>query len=71
MSTEFLPNQQQIIAQHTDLVENLGELVAFINGDIFPSVDPAEQSRMKRQASAMRGLRNILKERIDAFSVQA
>lgn len=50
--------------EHSDLCEKIERLVGFIGGDLYTSLDPAEQTRLRTQAFVMRQYADILQERI-------
>ncbi len=63
----LLPHQARLIIERDDLAEKLQKLTIFFDTESFKNIDSAEQKRLIRQASFMRGYLKILNERIQAF----
>lgn len=62
------PHQQRVVDEKAELDKKLTALDLFIETNaIFKKLDPAEQSRLKRQSNAMAEYSMILEERIAAF----
>jgi hypothetical protein len=61
------PWQVRILEEKTELSDKIGKLAAFMAGELFPSLDEAEQNRLSRQLMAMKSYRSILRERIQAW----
>jgi len=61
------PHQQRVVAEHAEVAERTQKLEAFTGGDLFRTLDTHEQARMVRQLNHMRGYRDVLAERIEAF----
>lgn len=64
---QLMPHQQRVVDEKADVDGKLERLSAFIHGPTFETIDPAEQSRLKRQQSIMVDLSLVLGERIEAF----
>lgn len=68
MTKEYLPHQQRVIEEASELGEKIVKLTSFIHGNVaFNSVEKFEQIRLMRQKEVMCQYWNILKERIDNF----
>lgn len=62
------PHQQRVVDEKAELDEKAKRLSDFIsNSDIFPTLDEAEQERLKEQSDVMRQYSEILGARIAAF----
>ncbi len=62
--------QQRIIEERDELRKKLDRLAVFIKeGAVFPTLDPAEQARLRLQCMHMRGYCAMLTERIERFTV--
>ena len=64
------PHQQRVVDEKAELDGRLTKLLAFFQGPTFPSLDPAEQTRLRCQARFMDGYSAVLGERINAFTTQ-
>ncbi len=60
-------HQQRVVAEKMELDEKREKFSAFVGGDIWQKLDPAEKARMRRQMIAMQDYSTALKERIEAF----
>ena len=62
------PHQQRVVDEKTELDAKAKALSDFIgNSDIFPTLDAAEQERLKEQNDVMWQYSEILRKRIEAF----
>lgn len=62
------PHQQRVIDEHAELSDRVEKLSAFIAASaIFPKLDAAERSRLRRQLALMSQYADVLAERIKAF----
>jgi hypothetical protein len=61
------PHQHRVIDEKAELDARLEKLHTFLHGDLYHTLEHAEQLRLCRQAIAMREYANILGERIAAF----
>ena len=62
------PHQQRVVDEKSELDTKAKALSDFIgNSDIFPTLDAAEQERMKEQCDVMWQYSEILGQRIAAF----
>lgn len=64
---ELAPHQQRVVDEKATLDDNLAKLNRFIGGEIWATVDKAEQRRLVRQRTIMYLLQDVLDERIAAF----
>jgi hypothetical protein len=65
---ELQPHQQRVIDEKTELDKKATALSQFIgNSDIFPTLDEAEQERLREQNDVMWQYSEILGARIAAF----
>ena len=64
----YLPHQQRVVDERTELDAKIEKLSAFIVGEIFKRLSEDEQSRMVRQKSAMSEYSDVLSDRIAAFT---
>jgi hypothetical protein len=64
---QLQPHQERVVAEHAELTERIGKLLAFFQTDLFTTLSEAEQSRLRNQARFMDGYAAVLKERIAAF----
>lgn len=62
------PFQQRVVDEKRELDDKSEKLLAFINGEVFPTLPPGEQERMNRQWQFMNGYSGVLGERIEAFT---
>lgn len=58
------PQQERLATERADLDAKRKRLGRFIAGNIYPTLDRVERSRLNRQLEAMRLYSNILAERI-------
>lgn len=61
------PHQIRVIEEKADLDLRTSRLFDFLQGDVFRTLDTAEQGRLRRQWTAMLHYSEILRERIGAF----
>lgn len=61
------PHEQRVLDERAELAAKLERLNDFIGFQRFLELDKDEQSRLRRQASAMTKYLEILDERIAAF----
>ena len=62
------PHQQRVLDEKSELDSKAKALSDFLgNSDIFPSLDSAEQKRLKEQCEIMWKYSEILGKRIAAF----
>jgi hypothetical protein len=59
--------QEDAVQEQTELAQRLGKLAEFIRGDVFKSLDFAEQIRLQMQLHAMFLYLHFLAERIHNF----
>lgn len=65
----LLPHQQRVVDEKTELDKKATALSEFIgNSHIFPTLDPAEQERLKEQNDVMWQYSEILGARIASFA---
>lgn len=63
------PHQQRVVDEKTELDKKATALSQFIgNSDIFPTLDAAEQARLREQNEVMWQYSEILGARIGAFA---
>jgi len=62
------PHQERVVTEKTELDDKREKLTAFIGGDVYRTLDKAEQSRLNRQLEAMTLYAHVLGERIAAFA---
>lgn len=68
MTKEYLPHQQRVIEEASELGEKIAKLNSFIySNPQFKSIPKDEQSRLKRQKDVMGYYWDILQERIESF----
>ncbi len=69
MTTQLQPHQQRVVDEHSELLERLRKLRAFIADEKGPfrSLDRAERKRLLRQEEVMTDLAMVLAERIAEF----
>ena len=63
--------QQRVIDEKNELSERTDRLDAFISSKTFDTLPPDEQLRLRRQLSVMCAYREILRQRIEAFTINA
>ena len=59
--------QKRVVEEKVDLDGKIDRLTDFLDTDLFKSLDPAEQDRMRRQLGHMSAYSAVLGERIAAF----
>ena len=64
---ELQPHQQRVVDEKAELDKKAHALSDFIGSDIFPTLDAAEQERLKEQNDVMWKYSEILGARIAAF----
>lgn len=62
------PHQQRVVDEKADLDVKIDKLMAFIAGEVFPKLPPAEQERLGDQLVHMGSYSRVLRERIVAFT---
>jgi hypothetical protein len=62
------PYQERVVTEKTNLDNKRQNLIAFIGGEVYRTLDVVEQSRLNRQLDAMTLYANILGERISVFA---
>ena len=63
------PHEQRVVKEVADLEERLLKLEAFLNGgSAATTVSTSELNRLHRQVIIMRSYRDVLNERIEAFT---
>ena len=68
MTTTLQPHQQRVVDEKTELDKKATALSNFIGeSPIFPTIDAAEQERLKEQCEVMWQYSEILGARIAAF----
>lgn len=67
-TSNFQPHQLRVVQEKADLDTKLAALKSFVAGDIFPTINKAEQDHLVRQAEAMEQYSSILGERIAIFA---
>jgi hypothetical protein len=67
-TSNFLPHQLRVVQEKFYVDVKLADLESFIAGDIFPTINKAEQDLLVRQAEAMEQYASILGERIAIFA---
>jgi TRAP-type C4-dicarboxylate transport system substrate-binding protein len=60
--------QQRVVDEHSELNARTDKLDAFVSGKLFATLPPDEQERLRKQLSAMCTYREILRQRIAAFT---
>lgn len=63
----LIPHQLRVVEEKQELDTKRVKLDAFIHGETFPTLDPSEQARLRRQSIIMELYSQVLGERIDAF----
>lgn len=64
-------HEQRVMEERMELEAKIAKLDAFIDADLFRTLDAAEQLRLHRQLKAMKVYASILGERIAAFRANA
>lgn len=62
------PHQQRVVTEREELSEKIARLVKFLNTETYQSLSETEQGRMLRQLNHMNAYRDVLNERIVAFT---
>jgi hypothetical protein len=65
---EYLPHQQRVVDEKTELDKKLEKLLPFLLSEIFKGLSSDEQDRLNLQSDIMQKYSQVLKERIEAFS---
>lgn len=63
----MLPHQERVVAESNDLREKMNKLEAFLNGDVFPTLDREDQQLLRRQSYYMADYFEVLRKRIARF----
>ena len=63
----MLPYQQRVVDEKTELDEKREKLFAFLNIELFCSLDQSEKDLLLSQYEAMGIYSDILRQRISAF----
>lgn len=66
-ASRLMPHQIRVIQERVALDDNITKLDAFIGGERYAALDPAEQDRLNRQRLHMSQYSDVLNERIAAF----
>lgn len=61
------PHQQRVVDEKDQLAERFGKLLVFFQGQMFPTLPEAEQTRLSCQALFMDGYLKVLEQRVEAF----
>ena len=61
------PHQQRVVEEAAELKTKIEKLTAFINGEVFKSIDSGEQQLLALQLEVMREYVQILGYRIAKF----
>ena len=67
----YLPHQQRVIEEKSDLDAKRSKLAAFLYTGTFESLDSAERERLEKQLRLMTGYSDVLAERIATFKEAA
>lgn len=65
------PHQERVVAEQTDLQDKINKLYAFTTGEMFKTIDRAEQDRLSEQLQHMISYNRVLLERIHVFEKAA
>ena len=68
MTEQIAPHKLRMLYEQMELSLKTDKLEAFISGNVFPTLPDDEQARLNRQLSAMRDYREVLRERLVAFT---
>lgn len=60
------PHMEHVVEEKRELDEKREKLTSFIAGEVFGTLNGAEQSRLTRQLAVMTDYSEILRERIEA-----
>lgn len=63
----YLAHQQRVVDEQHELADRINKLSTFLVGETFKALGNAEQSRLRRQRTAMEAYDQVLLERIAAF----
>jgi len=66
---DFAPHQQRVIDELRELTEKVVKLGAFFGTTTFLGLPDAEKVRLRAQAAFMAGYQDMLRLRIEAFTV--
>lgn len=61
------PHQERVVAESNELRDRLTKLTSFIGGDLFYSLDVADQELLKSQRVLMDAYLDVLGRRISRF----
>jgi hypothetical protein len=61
------PHQRRVVDEKVELSDKLEKLLKFLDGSIYASLPPSEQSRLSRQSLIMQLYEQVLEERIGSF----
>ncbi len=64
----LVPHQERVVTEKNELEDKVTKLKAFFSNPIFTKLEVAEQDRLAKQFSHMKGYLSILEERIAAFT---
>jgi hypothetical protein len=67
VNKEFHPHQQRVIDEKAELDARIAALTAFINGDVFMTLDDMDAELLCDQALAMGVYSTVLGKRIARF----
>lgn len=61
------PHQERVVYEKEELDKKREKLKEFINGEVFKTLEQAEQFRLSAQIEIMTQYSNVLDDRINAF----
>jgi hypothetical protein len=61
--------QSRVVTELRDLDEKIERLSAFVNGDVFQTVEAKERTLLASQLAVMREYADILRDRIACFAI--
>jgi hypothetical protein len=64
---EYLPHEQRVIDEKSELSDKVGKLVAFTNTKVFAELDEPNKELLRKQLEAMFTYEMILIDRIVRF----
>lgn len=64
-------HQQRVVTEQADLQYKIDKLYAFTVGELFKTIDEAEQGRLNEQLQHMIQYNRVLLERLTAFKQAA
>lgn len=70
MSREWLPHEQRVVQERTELQEKITKLLAFFNSDTFRALPQVEKHFMFKQHDAMMQYSTALDLRIGLFELK-